>query len=242
MEAIDNRADFKQFMQNYQVVHGLQNKGPRREGPEDEGFVCLCFPEAILHPLLIALRLSQVPKAGSQGTKNSKYSLPSEKPIFGVDLAEQMSRDNVEVPTILEKCAAAIEAYGGYFVLITSLSKKADEVRPGLQMVGIYRLSGTTSKIQKLKAKLDHGKTRQIAFCGRTAHTGLLIDVDAVDLMTDEATSDINNISGVLKQWFRELPEPLLTHQLYSGFIDAASKSFLLQGDRLYVLMVSCRG
>lgn len=36
--------------------------------------------------------------------------------------------------------------------------------------------------------------------------------------------SDINDITGVLKLFFRELPEPLFTHRLYHGFIEAASK------------------
>lgn len=35
--------------------------------------------------------------------------------------------------------------------------------------------------------------------------------------------SDINDIAAVLKLWFRELPEPLLTWELYHAFIDAAS-------------------
>lgn len=41
----------------------------------------------------------------------------------------------------------------------------------------------------------------------------------------DEAwSSDINEVSGALKLWFRELPEPLLTYGLYHGFIEAAKK------------------
>jgi len=37
-EAIDNRTDFKSYMQNYAVARGSL-KGPRRDGPYDEGFV-----------------------------------------------------------------------------------------------------------------------------------------------------------------------------------------------------------
>ena len=37
-----------------------------------------------------------------------------------------------------------------------------------------------------------------------------------------EAINDINIVAGCLKLWFRELPEPLLTHELYHGFIEAA--------------------
>lgn len=107
-------------------------------------------------------------------------------PTFGVNLAEQMMRDTVEVPRILEKCCEAIETYG-----ITS--------------VGLYRLSGTTSKVQKLKMVLDR-------------------DLEAVDLMSDEWRMDVNNITSVLKLWLRELPEPLLTFDLYHGYVEAASK------------------
>jgi Rho GTPase-activating protein RGD1 len=60
------------------------------------------------------------------------------RPTFGVDLAQQMARDNVEVPIIMEKCCTAIEKYG-------------------LQTQGIYRLSGMVSKVQKLKERLDKG-------------------------------------------------------------------------------------
>jgi hypothetical protein len=50
-----------------------------------------------------------------------------------------MARDNVEVPPIMEKCCNAIEKYG-------------------VRSQGIYRLSGTTSKVQRLKELLDKGE------------------------------------------------------------------------------------
>ncbi|KAN0062628.1 Rho GTPase-activating protein [Thecaphora frezii] len=169
VEAIDNRGDFKSYMQNYQVVHGSSYRGPRREGPYEEGFLpALLSPTAAAH---------------SKGAQQSR-SAPT-RPVFGVDLAVQMTRDGVDVPPILEKCAEAIEAHG-------------------LTSMGIYRLSGTTSKVQRLKAKFNE-------------------DWEQVDLMADEeAMSDINIVAGCLKLWFRELPEPLLTYDLYAGFIEAA--------------------
>lgn len=173
VEAIDNRADFKLYMSNYQVAHGRDYKGPRREGPYEEGFL------------------------NTPGTTKANATTPatrapvSERAIFGVDLAEQMARDNVEIPPILEKCSLAIEEFG-------------------MENMGIYRLSGTTSKVQKLKAKFD-------------------ADWSAVDLVNDEAIQDINIVAGCLKLWFRELPEPLLTHELYPAFIEAAK----IDNDRL---------
>lgn len=50
-----------------------------------------------------------------------------------------MSRDGVEHPRILTKCAAAIEKHG-------------------INNVGIYRLSGTMSRVKELKNLLDRGK------------------------------------------------------------------------------------
>ncbi|KDN46778.1 GTPase activating protein [Tilletiaria anomala UBC 951] len=170
IESMDNRGDFKLFMQNYLVAHGRDYRGPKREGQYDDGFV----PPS---PGTISKALS----APHQQHQVSQY------PIFGVDLVTQMARDNVEVPPILEKCAAAIEAVG-------------------IQSMGIYRLSGTTSKVQRLKQKFDQ-------------------DWSQVDLMNDEAINDINIVAGCLKLWFRELPEPLLTYELYPGFIEAAKIS-----------------
>lgn len=35
----------------------------------------------------------------------------------------------------------------------------------------------------------------------------------------------MNSVAGLLKQFFRDLPDPLLTKEHYSAFIEAASKS-----------------
>jgi len=145
-----------------------------------------------LTPFLKILQVTQVdkPTAGGSHPQNTLGEPPAlsvpEKgaPTFGIDLAEQMTRDTVEVPRIMQKCCEAIEKYG-------------------MQSKGIYRISGTHSKIQKLKEKLDR-------------------DVDSVNLDNIEWTSDINNVTSVLKLWLRELPEPLLTHSLHQGFIEAA--------------------
>ena len=40
MESIDNRSDFKTWMHAYVYAHGgHNNRGPRRNGPQEEGFV-----------------------------------------------------------------------------------------------------------------------------------------------------------------------------------------------------------
>ncbi|KAK6906409.1 hypothetical protein I203_100394 [Kwoniella mangroviensis CBS 8507] len=235
-ESIDNRTDFKSYMQNYAVARGTP-KGPRRDGPYEEGFLPPLPPhiqksvDAASQPQpqqssssqsshvsqisigsnLTALSAStngtthpfpsmqntasygqQPQNPGQNHTYDNGFSegwVPPGIPAstgatFGVDLDEQLNRDGVEVPKVVEKCAQAIEAYG-------------------LESMGIYRLSGTTSRVQALKNALDK-------------------DIDNIDVMSDEWSADINVVSGVLKLWFRELPEPLLTYGLYHSFIEAA--------------------
>ena len=55
-----------------------------------------------------------------------------------------------------------------------------------------------------------------------------MIDVEAVDVQSPEWSSDINVVSGALKLWFRELPEPVLTFGLYDAFIEAARKYYIV--------------
>ncbi|KAH9971731.1 GTPase activating protein [Lactifluus volemus] len=128
IESIDNRSDFKVYMQNYAYAHGGMQRGPRRTGPEHEGFL----PPLPQH----VDRTNPIPH--NANTPNSSHSqLPDRsKATFSVDLAEQMVRDGVEVPLIMVKCCEAIEKHG-----ITTM--------------GVYRVGGTMSKVTRLKEKLD---------------------------------------------------------------------------------------
>ncbi|KAG1899468.1 Rho GTPase activation protein [Suillus fuscotomentosus] len=184
IESIDNRADFKIYMQNYAYARGgTAPRGPRREGPAEEGFL----PPLPTHGGGAYSVHTNAPVGSSQNSQ-----IPDKgRPTFGVDLAEQMARDNVELPAILEKCCTAIEKHG-------------------LQSQGIYRISGMARKVASLKERLDK-------------------DIDSVNLDSEEWISDINNVTSVLKMWFRELPDPLLTSTLHQGFVEAAK----IENDRL---------
>ena len=41
--------------------------------------------------------------------------------------------------------------------------------------------------------------------------------------------ADIHAVAGLLKLYFRELPEPLFTHSLYSKFVDGLGKLLLIK-------------
>lgn len=59
---------------------------------------------------------------------------------------------------------------------------------------GIYRLSGVKSNIQKLRHAFDQGRVP--------------------DLTEDAILQDIHCVASLLKMYFRELPDPLLTYEL----------------------------
>ncbi|PKI83923.1 hypothetical protein MVES_002251 [Malassezia vespertilionis] len=176
---INNVSDFKDFIQSYELAQGQEYKSPSRLNPYDESTLSSLFYQTMLSG-----PSSQTARAVANTPADALVPHNTARPIFGEDLVKQLMRDGVDVPPILEICADAIE-------------------RVGIQNTGIYRLSGTTSRVQNLKAKFD-------------------ADWSAVNLMSDEALSDINIVAGCLKLWFRELPEPLLTYDLYPAFIEAA--------------------
>lgn len=86
------------------------------------------------------------------------------------------------IPTIVAKCVMEIDARG-------------------VEIKGLYRVSGVKSKVEKLWQAFENG-------------------AELVDL------SDVhpNVIANVLKLYFRQLPEPLLTFRLYPEFIKVAKE------------------
>lgn len=65
-------------------------------------------------------------------------NLPPLKPVFGVSLDDLYTRDGTAVPMIVYQCFQAIELFG-------------------LDMEGIYRLSGSATHISHMKALFDNG-------------------------------------------------------------------------------------
>lgn len=116
-------------------------------------------------------------------------SAPLSAPVFGVDLKTLVSR-NGGVPIILTRCARAVEEHG-------------------LNTIGIYRIPGISTQVQKLRAALNQ-------------------DCAGHHLLeNDYVPEEINNVTSVLKLWLRELPDPLFPRSLYPYFLDAASKQNL---------------
>lgn len=85
----------------------------------------------------------------------------------------------------------------------------------GLQEEGLFRVTPSASKLKKLKASLD---------CG------------VMDFQ--EYSADPHTIAGALKSYLRELPEPLLTFDLYDDWIQASNIAD--QDKRLQALLSTC--
>ncbi|KAI5750794.1 hypothetical protein M8J77_001337 [Diaphorina citri] len=108
--------------------------------------------------------------------------------VFGCDLGEHLLNSGHEVPMVLKCCSEFIESHG--------------------IVDGIYRLSGVTSNIQKLRHTFDEDRIP--------------------DLYTDDTiVQDIHSVASLLKMYFRELPNPLCTYQLYHSFVGAVQQSKL---------------
>ncbi|XP_029782582.1 rho GTPase-activating protein 44 isoform X5 [Suricata suricatta] len=85
----------------------------------------------------------------------------------------------------------------------------------GLQEEGLFRVAPSASKLKKLKAALD---------C-------CVVDVQ-------EYSADPHAIAGALKSYLRELPEPLMTFELYDEWIQASN--IQEQDKRLQALWNAC--
>ncbi|OCB86405.1 RhoGAP-domain-containing protein [Sanghuangporus baumii] len=196
IESIDNRGDFKVYMQNYAYAHGGQAyRGPKRDGPIEDGFLPPLPTYSNNDKVYSNPAANASATSGTTAHSNGQHQVPDKgRPTFGVDLAEQMTRDSVEIPIVMEKCCSAIEKYG-------------------LKSQGLYRISGTITKVLKLKERIDKGK----AFYNEYFDS-------CIDLLLLKQTS-----IRVLKLWLRELPDPLLTQALHQGFIEAAK----IENDRL---------
>ncbi|XP_046534800.1 rho GTPase-activating protein 12 isoform X6 [Equus quagga] len=101
--------------------------------------------------------------------------------VFGSNLANLCQRENGTVPKFVKLCIEHVEEYG-------------------LDVDGIYRVSGNLAVIQKLRFAVNHD--------------------EKLDL-NDSKWEDIHVITGALKMFFRELPEPLFTFNHFNDFVNA---------------------
>ncbi|KAJ2558525.1 Rho-type gtpase-activating protein [Coemansia sp. RSA 1933] len=116
--------------------------------------------------------------------------------LFGRDLVEQAASENRSVPWVVQAAVAFIEA-------------------EGIGMEGVYRRSGSTMDIREVQMQI-----------GRVAQqTGNRFDVPAAAHAIADADMDVASVTSVLKQYFRDLPNPLMTSATYNLWVQAANIS-----------------
>ncbi|XP_033639665.1 rho GTPase-activating protein 15-like isoform X2 [Asterias rubens] len=111
-----------------------------------------------------------------------KQGIMKEENVFGRHIQALCKQQGTQVPRFVSDCIALIDSCG-------------------LEVDGIYRVSGNLSLIQKLRFMVDQEKK--------------------VDFNSSPWKEDIHVIAGALKLYFRELPEPLLTFDGYDKYIMA---------------------
>ncbi|KAK7962174.1 uncharacterized protein PG986_002999 [Apiospora aurea] len=94
----------------------------------------------------------------------------------------------------------------------------------GLAVEGIYRLSGSATHIQKLKNGFDtDSDSRNLDFRN-----------------PENFFHDVNSVAGLLKQFCRDLPDPLFTAEHYAGFVEAAkADDDIVRRDSLHAIINS---
>lgn len=94
----------------------------------------------------------------------------------------------------------------------------------GLQVDGIYRVSGNLATIQKLRLLVDQGGWSCRRPPPRTsADVSLLSPEEQLDLDHSQ-WEDIHVVTGALKMFFRELPEPLVPFRTFPLLLEAISE------------------
>ncbi|XP_054622592.1 rho GTPase-activating protein 30 [Dunckerocampus dactyliophorus] len=112
-----------------------------------------------------------------------RRKVANKEKVFGCDLLEHLNTSSQDIPQVLRCCTEFVEQHG--------------------IVDGIYRLSGVSSNIQKLRSEFESDGTP--------------------DLNKEVYLQDIHCVSSLCKAYFRELPNPLLTYQLYDKFAEAVA-------------------
>ncbi|KMQ97979.1 putative rho gtpase-activating protein 100f isoform x15 [Lasius niger] len=120
-------------------------------------------------------------------------------PLFGVDLDTVVSRETKTGGVPGGVSTALAMGVSNVPIIVWRCVEEVE--RRGLDIIGLYRLCGSATKKRILREAFER-------------------NARSVNLSPDNVP-DINVITGVLKDYLRELPEPLFTKCLYQMMVDA---------------------
>ncbi|KAF7709914.1 rho GTPase-activating protein 15 [Silurus meridionalis] len=145
--------------------------------------------------LMFKLNYSASDSADKNGVKNRLKKFISRRPsmktlqekglikdrIFGCHILTLCQREGTTVPKFVQLCVKEVE-------------------KRGLDVDGIYRVSGNLATVQKLRFLVDQEEELDLG---------------------DSQWEDVHVITGALKMFFRELPEPLFPFRFFEMFVEA---------------------
>ncbi|XP_072237939.1 rho GTPase-activating protein 15 isoform X2 [Leuresthes tenuis] len=138
--------------------------------------------------------------------------------VFGCSLEMLCERERSTIPRFVKLCTEAVE-------------------RRGLDTDGIYRVSGNLAVIQKLRFLVNH--ERAVTTDGRYMFPAELVQEEKLNLDGSE-WEDIHVITGALKLFFRELPEPLVPYGFFTDIVETVKMSdYVEKVDRLKCLVLN---
>eukprot|EP01094_Clydonella_sp_ATCC50884_P000560 TRINITY_DN10436_c0_g1_i1.p1 TRINITY_DN10436_c0_g1~~TRINITY_DN10436_c0_g1_i1.p1 ORF type:complete len:478 (+),score=125.25 TRINITY_DN10436_c0_g1_i1:118-1551(+) len=164
-------------------------------------------PESVTHTPFCTLIVDPIPETVKAGGASGRNTARKKLHSFSKELTKRNK------PVAGGKPVAAAAAAGPVFAVPLDqigavedgvpaiVLRSIEALRPHKSLMGIFRKSGSALAIQELKKRFDKGEN---------------VDLTAVD--------DPHAVAGLLKLFFREMPEPLLPFDAYEEFEEAANE------------------
>lgn len=123
--------------------------------------------------------------------------------LFGSDLTARCEFEKQMIPRIVSRCIEEVELRGKETWPIKPNSNPNTVL--GMDVEGVYRKSGGTSQVNQVRSGFEADNEH---------------DISDPDL-------DIHAVTSALKNYFRRLPVPLITFDVYDQFLEAGRKLFI---------------
>lgn len=119
--------------------------------------------------------------------------------LFGGKILDYIQVTQQEIPLIISSCVSAINRLG----LHNQVRLDCRSLLSDVSLQGIFRVPGAQVDINQFKEAFEKGDDPLIGVTNR----------------------DMNSVAGVLKLYFRELKEPLVTREMFDMFVACVRKS-----------------
>nr|XP_054960159.1 rho GTPase-activating protein SYDE1 isoform X1 [Pan paniscus] len=184
--------------------------GVRRHRPCAQGTVLLPTVFRGCQAQQLAVRLEPQGLLYAKLTLSEQQEAPAtaEPRVFGLPLPLLVERERPpgQVPLIIQKCVGQIE-------------------RRGLRVVGLYRLCGSAAVKKELRDAFEQDSA---AVCLSEDLYPDINVITAVPSLALEASGALTRggpvFTGILKDYLRELPTPLITQPLYKVVLEAMAR------------------